>query len=115
MKMATVVEAESYMNVRMEEDGTVTGKVVARMPYAVVKEIAGAGDPAADEETKDEDAKAAHIPMCSADVELTAEDAKVLAPVLKKIMENKQEQLAARLADARADCRRVARAMGELI
>ena len=112
MDVTQKVEASVAVLVRMGEDGKVSGRVVGHLAYATAKEIP---------KKKGEDGedggepKVFVAPMTSADVEFDDADRAEVAKVLAEIVKKHQEQLAGRLSDARAEARRVARVMGELI
>ena len=103
MDITQQVEATVTVLVRMDEAGTVTARLVGHMPYATVAET-----------VKDEGEKD-HVPMVSAEVECSVEDCATLATVLTEIAGRYTERLATQLGDARAEARRVARAMGEIV
>lgn len=114
MEIMQKVEATVSVVVRMEEDGTLSGRLIGHMPYADVKEIPkrkGEEGETTDEETP----KAVYVPGVSADVPFSDEDLVEVGKVLAVIVEKHGEVLARRLGDARAEARLTARKMGELI
>jgi hypothetical protein len=103
MKVVQQIEAKVSVQVRMEDDGVIRGRIVGHMPYAATVE------------TVTEEGAAAHVPQVSADVELLDDDRAAIGKVLAAIAEKYQGVLATKLNDARAEARRVAKAMGELV
>lgn len=103
MDITQKIEAVTSVLVRMDEAGKVSARMVGHMPYATVKET-----------VKEEGAKD-HVPHVSADVEFSEEDAEAVRVVLAEIAKKYTERLAGKLGDARAEARRVAKAMGELV
>jgi hypothetical protein len=118
MDITQKIEAVTSVLVRMDEAGKVSARMVGYMPYATVKEATKPRD--GDDETSAGDgagkiAKAVHVPHVSADVEFTKEECAEIGEILAMIAEKHMEGLAARLGDARAEARRTAKFMGELI
>jgi hypothetical protein len=101
MKITQKIEASTSVLVRMDEAGKVSARMVGHMPYAMEKETAKEGE--------------GHVPVVSADVVFSDEDHAEIGAILTKIAGKHTEALAVKLGDARAEARRTAKFMGELI
>jgi hypothetical protein len=112
MEIQTGMECRIKVLASMDNTGVVSGKLVGHMPYASEKEMP---KPKVEEIDGAAVVKPVLLPEVSAEIVLTADDHKAIKAVFDAIVAREAEALALKMSDARADARRVARQMGELI
>jgi hypothetical protein len=99
MEIAITTECKITVVASLQEDGTVAGKVIGHMPYADQAEVTDAG----------------HVPVVSAEVLMAEADLALVQGLLKDIAARSTAALGRKMVDARAEARRVALQMGELV